>query len=113
MANQSPHAQLLDGIKDVKSRKDGSVHTIRSNGKVVAEVCVGKKATRLNFRSRPKLVPKSVALTGKSTVWAGGGLIVTETNLAAAKSILSALLKGAAPKPAAKRPARSSARPAS
>jgi hypothetical protein len=39
---------------DVKSRNDGTVHTVKLSKRVVAEVCVGKKATRLNVARRAR-----------------------------------------------------------
>src|ERR1700730_11390319 len=99
MPVKSVHAQLLDGL-NVKSRTDGSVHTVRAaDGKtVVAEVCVGKKATRLNLRAWPAKVkaPKGLELSGKSKSWEGGGVIVTEANVKAARALLANVI-GATP----------------
>src|SRR4051794_21828615 len=103
MPVKSLHSQLLDGL-NVKSRADGSVHTIRAaDGKtVVAEVCVGKKQTRLNVRELPAKIkaPKSLELGGKSKSWPGGGVIVTEGNVKAARDLLAAVV-GAVPAPTA------------
>jgi hypothetical protein len=105
MPVKSLHSQLLDGL-NVKSRPDGSVHTVRAaDGKtVVAEVCVGKKATRLNVRELPAKVkaPKNLELGGKSKSWPGGGVIVTDANVKAARALLASVVDAtkAAPKAA-------------
>jgi hypothetical protein len=92
MPVKSLHETLLDGL-NVKSRADGSVHTVRAaDGKtVVGEVCVGKKQTRLNFRELPAKVkaPKNLELSGKSKSWEGGGVIVTDANVKAARALLA------------------------
>jgi hypothetical protein len=104
MAAKSLHAQLIDGLT-VKSRKDGSVHTVKdAEGKTVAEVCVGTKKTRLNLRRAPKTTPKNIELGGKSKSWPGGGVNVDDSNLAACRAILSSLVATSAPKPAAAAP---------
>ena len=84
--------ELLKGIEHVKSRDDGSVHTIKAeDGKTtVAEICHGKRATRLNFKSA---VPKDMLvdgfeLGGKASSWAGQGAKITDENLASAKQTL-------------------------
>jgi hypothetical protein len=83
---------LLDGL-EVSSRKDGTVHTIKREKKTVAEVCVGTRSVRLNLRSAPPKgkLPKSVKLVGKSKSWPGGGLVVTDENVKAARAVLSAV----------------------
>jgi hypothetical protein len=79
---------LLDGLQ-VKSRPDGTVHTVKDGeGKTVAEVCVGTKKTRVNFRS----APKGLKTDGKSKSWQGGGVVVDEKN---AKTVRAALLAAA------------------
>lgn len=40
------HVRLLAGF-EVKARDDGSVHTVKANGTVVAEVCAGKSNATL------------------------------------------------------------------
>jgi hypothetical protein len=92
---QPLHRQLLDGLT-VKSRADGSVHTVKADGKTIAEVCVGVKATRLNLRANAK-APKSLTLTGKSKSWPGGGLVITDKNVAAARVLLAGIAKLPAP----------------
>lgn len=96
------HIQILEGL-NVKSRKDGSVHTIKdANGKTVAEVCVGKKRTRLNFRTVPsgKGMPKGIDLGGKSKSWQGGGVVLNEANVGLARELL-VFVVGTAPEPTA------------
>ena len=97
----APHVTLLDGL-NVKSRADGTVHTIKSAaGAVVAEVCVGKKQTRLNFKQTPKSLPKSVELSGQSKSWPGGGIVVTAANASAVRSVLVGVVGKVAPAKAA------------
>ena len=97
--NKPLHMQLLEGF-DCKSRADGSVHTIKANGRTVAECCVGAKTIRLNVRADVK-PPKGLTLSGKSKSWPTGGLVVTEDNLASARALLtSAVEKAPAPKTA-------------
>jgi len=87
MATKSLHSQLLDGFS-VKSRQDGSVHTIKSTaGTVVAEVCVGTRKVRVNLRTAPKTTPKGLVLGGKSKSWATG-VIVTADNVTACRALL-------------------------
>lgn len=88
------HLQLLDGF-EVKSRDDGSVHTIKQGKATVAEVCVGARKVRLNLRAAVKPLPKGLELDGKSKTWAGGGVVVTPDNLAAARAVLAAAAKAA------------------
>jgi hypothetical protein len=102
-APASLHQQLLAGL-DVKSRQNGSVHTIKANGKVVAEVCVGTKKVRLNFRNELPAKERKL-LSGKSKSWPGGGMIVTADNLKEARALLDLAIQpatnSAAPKVAA------------
>jgi hypothetical protein len=98
-AKTALHTRLLDGF-DVKSRDDGTVHTVKANSRTVAEVCVGKKNTRLNIREVPKGAPKNLDLGGKSKSWAGG-VIVDASNLTACRALLSACVKAAPAAPAA------------
>lgn len=93
------HETLMEGIANVKSRPNGEVHTIHApDGKTtVAEVCVGKRATRINFRQTPsnalmKKEGKGVELAGKSKSWAGGGCKVTSENVTAIRSLLLAVI---------------------
>jgi hypothetical protein len=88
------HLQLIDGF-EVKSRPNGTVHTVKAGKTVVAEVCVGAKKVRLNLRTAPKLAPKNLTLDGKSKSWPGGGVIVTPENLAAVRALLAAAAKAA------------------
>jgi hypothetical protein len=87
------HQRLLQGF-DVKSRDDGTVHTVKVSNRTVAEVCVGKKNTRLNIREVPKGAPKNLDLGGKSKSWAGG-VILTDANLTGCRALLSACVKAA------------------
>lgn len=86
------HVRLLEGF-EVKARPDGTVHTIRAGGKVVAECCVGTKKVRLNLRDIPAKgkTPKSIELSGRSKSWPGGGVNVDEGNLTAARALLAAI----------------------
>src|SRR5438067_12341307 len=88
------HVTLLEGF-DVKARADGSVHTIKANGKVIGEVCVGAKKVRLNLREPVKNAPKGVTPSGKSKRWAGGSVNVTADNVTAARALLSAAVAAA------------------
>ena len=55
-------------------------------GQTVAEVCVGKTTTRVNFREPfPNPIP---ALEGRSQTWRGGGMKVTPENFAEARELL-------------------------
>lgn len=84
------HTDLMNGIENIKSRDDGSVHTIHlaADGKtVVAEVCVGKKRTRLNFKDKVEFAPEGF-LSGRSKSWVGGGIVLTTDNLAPARELL-------------------------
>ena len=80
------HVQLLDGLT-YKSRTDGSVHTIKANGKVIGEVCVGRNRVRLNLKSALPAASRKM-LGGKSRSWAGGGMIVTDANVKDARALL-------------------------
>lgn len=104
-------AELLDGL-DHKSRPSGTVLTVKAAGKTVAEVCVGARAVRLNLRAAPPKgkVPKSITLGGHSKSWAGGGVIVTAANVAAARALLVAVTAGAPGAPASAADASAAAR---
>jgi len=104
MPSKALHQQLLDGF-EVKSRDDGTVHTVKHEGKTVAEVCVGAKKTRLNVRGAVK-APKGITLGGKSKTWAGGGAEVTEENLPAARTLLSSIVRPTPEKPKRTRSSR-------
>ena len=100
------HRTLIDGLP-VKERADGSVITIHSaQGGTVAEVCVGKSKTRVNFRSAPTKLPKNLVLDGRSKSWACGANLSAD-NLAGLRTVLVAVVGKAADK-AAGRPTRSS-----
>jgi len=89
-SNVAPHVELLKGL-NVKSREDGTVHTVHSaSGKrTVAEVCVGKKFTRMNLRSAPTSnAPRGVKLDGRSKHWDGGGVRVTAENVKQCRALL-------------------------
>jgi hypothetical protein len=91
MAEPIPiHVRLMDGAT-VQSRDDGTVHTIKgADGRTAAEVCVGKSTVRLNFRAAPSSdAPTGIALGGRSQSWRGGGVVVTEANLASARALLA------------------------
>ncbi len=111
--SESLHQQLLKGLEGVRSRPDGTVHTLHVGGAVIGEVCVGTRAVRLNLRTRPKVVPKGLDLSkSKSKTWVGGGLVVTDANVKEAKTLLAAVIKDAQPKPektTARRPAAAAA----
>src|SRR5579864_6042657 len=92
--NKPLHEQLIEGF-EVKSRDDGSVHTVKHNGRTVAEICVGKKKVRLNVRAAVK-PPKNLELGGTSKSWPMGGVVVAEYNLAAARALLAAVTKATA-----------------
>jgi hypothetical protein len=97
MTGKALHQQLLEGF-EVKSRKDGTVHTVKHGGRTVAEVCVGTKKVRLNVRAQVK-APKNLPLAGKSKTWAGGGCILTEENVSAARALLASITKTTPEKP--------------
>ena len=79
---------LLKGL-DVHSRDTGEVHTIRGkDGSTVGEVCVGKRAVRVNVRQAPGKV-RGVTFGGKSKAWAAGA-VATAANAAALHSALVA-----------------------
>ena len=93
------HETLLEGIANVKSREDGSVHTIHApDGKTtLAEICVGKRATRINFRQVPsinmmKKEGKGIELVGKSKTWLGQGTKVTDENVGQIRTLLLAVI---------------------
>jgi hypothetical protein len=88
MATSTLTTTLLAGL-DVKSRADGTVHSVKGkDGSTVAEVCVGKKFTRLNLRQTPPKLPKGVRLDGRSKSWPAGGVILTDSNVAACRALL-------------------------
>jgi hypothetical protein len=93
------HIRLLDGLT-FKSRSDGSVHTVKTGTHVVAEVCVGTKKVRLNFRAQPK-ASKSLTLSGKSKSWPAGGIVVDAKNLNAARAALASVTAATPSKPSA------------
>jgi hypothetical protein len=80
------HVRLLDGL-DTKSRPDGTVHTIRAGSRTVAEVCVGKKNVRANFKTELPAASRK-KLSGKSKSWPGGGVLVTDDNLNEVRNML-------------------------
>jgi|SRR5581483_3193478 len=84
--------QLTEGLT-VKARPDGSVISVKDayGKKTVAEVCVGTKRTRVNFREAPKGA-LAKQLGGKSKSWGGGGVLVDDEN---AQLVRSALLQAA------------------
>jgi hypothetical protein len=90
---------LIAGLT-VKTRPDGTVITVKSpDGRAtVAEVCVGTKKTRVNFRETPKSA-LAKSLTGKSKSWPGGGVVVDEKNAAVVRAALLAATKPEAAKP--------------
>jgi hypothetical protein len=90
------HKQVIDGTGlDVHERPNGTVLTLRHERKVIGEICVGARATRLNLKSKPKAAPKGLALGGQSKSWACG-VILTADNVAAVRALLAAAVKTAA-----------------
>lgn len=89
---------LVKGL-ETKARQDGSVVAVKVGKATVAEVVVGAKTVRVNFREKPKGGPK-VALAGKSAKWAGGGVVVTEENVGDVRKLLelAVVAAGGAPK---------------
>lgn len=86
-------------------RRPGADAGERASGcRRLAEVCVGSRKVRMNVRSAIK-APKGLVLSGKSKSWAGGGVIITEANLAAARTLLASLTS-APPAPASPAPAK-------
>lgn len=101
MTDSNPiHVRLMEGVR-VKSREDGTVHTIKgADGTTAAEVCVGKSTVRLNFRVPPSSnAPGGVALSGRSQSWKGGGVVVTEANLDSARALLAFVCGFDGPRP--------------
>lgn len=89
-AGEAPlHVRLLEGL-DVRSRADGSVHNIKNPaGKTVAEVCVGKDVTRLNFFSELSVpIPDGLILGGRDQRFPDRGLRLTPENLLRARELL-------------------------
>jgi hypothetical protein len=87
---------------------------VKVEKKAVAEVCVGAKKARLNVRAKAQ-VPKGLKLSGKSKSWPEGGVVATESNLAAARALLTSLtsappVPALAPVPAKVTPKTTSAR---
>jgi len=83
------------------------VYSIRdAAGKTCAELCVGKRATRLNLKAIPAKgkLPKGIELSGHSESWAGGGVVVNEGNVKLVRALLAAITKVAAPAKPAPRP---------
>lgn len=80
--------QLTEGLT-VKERPDGTVVTVKAaDGKAtVAEICVGKSKTRVNFRATPKgAITKK--LVGHSKSWPAGGIVVDGKNAKAVRAAL-------------------------
>jgi hypothetical protein len=89
-AGETPlHVRLLEGL-DVRSRADGSVHNIKNpDGKTVAEVCVGKNVTLLNFFSELSVpIPDGLIFSGRDQRFPGRGLCITPENLLRARELL-------------------------
>jgi hypothetical protein len=91
---QPLHIQLLTGL-DTKARPNGTVITVKSAGKVIAEVCVGKKFARLNFRAEVKVLKGGPVLSGKSKSWPGGGCVLSAENVAALRALLDVAVRSA------------------
>jgi hypothetical protein len=91
-------SRLIKGL-EVKSRTSGNLHNVKAGTATVAEVCVGSKTVRVNFKARPK-GKTSVKLEGESSKWAGGGVVVTEANVADVRKLIEAAVEAATPKPA-------------
>jgi len=115
------HQRLLDGYAvggtpGYTSRATGLVHTIHgADGKTVAECYYGSSkpdaTLRFNVRQQVTVGTKATAglreavkrLTGRSSTWTGGGFVVTDESLPAARLILASLI-GAPVKPKATKP---------
>lgn len=80
-------------------------YSVKGSSGTVAEICVGKRNVRVNFkRAPPKAkIAKGIELSGHSKSWRGGGLVVTEENV---QKVGTLLVAGAGAKPA---PAKSKA----
>lgn len=90
VAGERPlHVRLLEGL-DIRSRADGSVHNIKTpDGKTVAEVCVGKNVTLLNFFSELSVpIPDGLIFSGRDRRFPGRGLRITPENLLPARELL-------------------------
>jgi len=83
------HVRLLEGL-EVRPRADGSVYNIKNrDGKTVAEVCVGKNVTLLNFFSELSVpIPDGLTFSGRDRRFPGRGLRVTPENLLRAREYL-------------------------
>lgn len=86
---------LLADVDNVKSRTDGSVHTLhgRDGSTTLAELCVGKRTARFNVReplaaAMVKRHDVAASLGGRSKSWRGGGIVVTDGNVAAVRALL-------------------------
>lgn len=90
IADAPLHEQLLHGLTYV-SRADGSVHTVKSSdgARTCAEICVGLKKTRINFRNEQPAAARKL-LSGTSATWKGGGAVVTDANVADLRAALVA-----------------------
>lgn len=100
--SKSLHQRFLDGMT-IKSRENGTVHTIKGeNGRTVGEVCVGKSKTRVNFRNAPEakaLKASGISLSGNSNSWKGQGFVLTEENLQSGRKLMQAVISAAQPTP--------------
>ena len=91
-------SQLLDGF-NTQARKGRKVIRIKDNSdRTIGEVVIGKSTIRLNLRDE---LPENVELiaqaeglvfAGKSDTWRGGGVRVTDHNVEALRTILTAIL---------------------
>lgn len=92
---------MLEGLEFYKARDDGSVITIKAedNKTTVAEICHGKRQTRLNFKSAvpADMLVEGLELGGKSKSWGGGGAKITDENLDAATQTLAAVVASIQP----------------
>ncbi|HYZ79310.1 MAG TPA: hypothetical protein VE596_18245 [Gaiellaceae bacterium] len=105
--------RLIKGL-EVKSRTSGNLHNVKAGAATVAEVVVGSKTVRVNFKSKPT-IKTGVKLAGESSKWAGGGVVVTEENVADVRRLIESAVAGAGqgsqdqpepPKPSRLRPAK-------
>jgi len=99
------HTTLLEGLT-TKARKDGSVITVKdvTGKRTVAEVCIGKSKTRVNFHEAIKSA-LGKQTTGKSRTWAGGGVVLTDANASQVRAALLAQAKASVPATPAQRKA--------
>src|SRR4051794_12755917 len=84
----------MDGFS-VKSRADGTVHSIKADGRTVAEVCVGQKNVRLNLRSTPKEGAEERHARREVEDVGWRRCDIAEGNLAACRALLSAAVDSA------------------